>query len=119
MGKTFQNACPRGAVFRFQELVDYAPNGIVSKQLSKTKFSNITLFAFDTGQSLTEHVSPYDALVQVIEGEIEIFLGGKPLVVGSGEALLMPADVPHALQALTRSKMLLVMIKDPPATYSS
>lgn len=84
---------------------------VVSKTLVNKPVGTITLFAFDQGQTLSEHTAPYDALVQILEGEAEISLAGQPVQVKAGEVLLMPANVPHALKAVTAYKMLLTMIK--------
>ena len=91
--------------------VDYAADAIVSKTLLDKKAGTLTLFAFDTGQGLSEHTSPYDASVQVLDGEAELTIGGKPVKVGAGELVIMPAKVPHALTAEKRFKMLLIMVR--------
>jgi quercetin dioxygenase-like cupin family protein len=96
---------------RPQELVDYAPGAIVSRALVKQKGGNVTLFAFDEGQELSEHTSPFDALVQVIDGELTLTIGGTPVQARTGDLVLMPADVPHGLRAPSRAKMLLTMIR--------
>jgi quercetin dioxygenase-like cupin family protein len=92
-------------------LVACADGAIVSRTLVKKPAGTVTLFAFDAGQALSEHTAPFDALVQVLDGEVELAIGGKPVRAHAGELVLMPADVPHALRAVTRMKMLLVMIK--------
>lgn len=91
--------------------IDYQDGSVVSKQIIKKPNGNITLFAFDSGESLTEHTSPYEALVQIIDGEMEIKVGGTPHTVKEGEFLLLPPNIPHGLIAVQRSKMLLTMIK--------
>lgn len=91
--------------------VTYASGSIVSKQLTYNAAGNITLFAFDAGQQLSEHTAPFDAVVQVIDGEAEIHLAGQSHTVRTGQMLIMPANVPHALYAEQRFKMLLTMIK--------
>ncbi|MFC2124194.1 cupin domain-containing protein [Bacteroidota bacterium] len=91
--------------------IDYINGGIASKQLLECKEGNITLFAFDKGQGLTEHTSPFNALVQVIEGAAEISIGGNLNSVSEGESILLPADIPHALTATENFKMILTMIK--------
>lgn len=93
------------------DAVEYQNGSIVSKQILKKPNGNITLFAFDKDESLTEHTSPYEAVVYIVEGEMEITIGGKPYQVGVGEILVMPPNVPHALKASVKSKMLLTMIK--------
>jgi quercetin dioxygenase-like cupin family protein len=87
------------------------PAGIVSRVILKAKNGNVTLFAFDTGQELSEHTAPFDALVTVFEGEALITVGGTPHNVPAGAALLMPANVPHALRAAAPMKMMLTMIR--------
>ena len=93
------------------ELVNYQEGAIVSRELVKKPTGNVTIFAFDEGQGLSEHTAPFDALVQVIEGEVEIHISGKPHKVKTGEVILMPAGEPHALKALSRFKMILAMIR--------
>ena len=91
--------------------IGYADGGAVSKQVLKNEAGNITLFSFDEGQGLSEHAAPFDALVQNLEGEAEIVLGGQPLQLKKGESVIMPAGVKHSLLAKTRFKMLLTMIR--------
>jgi quercetin dioxygenase-like cupin family protein len=98
-------------VSRVIDLVSYQDDAIVSRIVWKRDAGNVTLFAFDAGQELSEHTAPYDALVQVIEGEAAITVAGRAYRVGSGEMLLMPAQQPHALKAVSRFKMLLTMIR--------
>ena len=92
-------------------LVDYQPGSIVSREIIKRNTGKVTLFAFDAEEGLSEHTSPFDALVQILEGEAEITIAGKPNRVGEGELILMPANQPHALKALKRFKMILTMIR--------
>lgn len=96
----------------FNELVAYAPGSVVSKQIIKKETGNVTLFAFDKGEGLSEHTAPFDALVQVIDGKVEILIGGEPYELEKGESVLMPAGIPHALKAVEQFKMLLTMIKE-------
>ena len=91
--------------------IDYQEGAVVSRALIKKPTGNVTLFAFDVGEGLSEHTTPYDAFVQVLDGEAVITVGGEAFDVGQGESILMPADVPHALKAAKRFKMLLTMIK--------
>ncbi|MEO0181250.1 MAG: cupin domain-containing protein [candidate division WOR-3 bacterium] len=98
-------------IVELASLVDYAEGSIVSRTLIQRPSGTITLFSFDKGQALSEHTAPFDALVHVIDGEAEITIEGKPLRVRSGEAVLMPANVPHAVRATDRFKMLLVMVR--------
>ena len=101
----------KGKAFNLENHVDYAAGAVVSKTLIKKEIGNITLFAFDEGQGLSEHTAPFDAVVLILDGEARITLGGQPHVVKSGEMLIMPANVSHALQAEKKFKMLLVMIR--------
>ncbi len=96
---------------KLNDLVDYQDGSIVSREIISKNSGTVTLFAFASGQGLSEHTAPFDALVQVIEGEGEITISGKPAILGPGEAIIMPANEPHAVRAVTRFKMLLVMIK--------
>jgi quercetin dioxygenase-like cupin family protein len=98
-------------VFNIAEQISYTDGGVVSKQVLKNQAGNVTLFSFDKGQGLSEHTAPFDALVQVLDGEVEIRIDGKPHRVQMGEIIIMPANVPHSLQAIERFKMLLTMIK--------
>ena len=83
----------------------------ISKQVLKNEVGNITLFSFDQGQGLSEHTAPFDAFVQILEGEAEIRIGGQPLLLKAGRSVIMPANVSHALHATKRFKMLLTMIR--------
>lgn len=104
-------ATPKGEAFSLAEHISYSPGSVVSKTMLKKDTGNITLFSFDAGQGLTEHTSPYDAVVHILDGKAEIKIGGKPQIVQAGQLLIMPADVPHALHATERFKMLLIMIR--------
>jgi quercetin dioxygenase-like cupin family protein len=101
----------KGRILRVMELVDYSRGSIVSKTLVDRKTGTITLFAFDRAQGLSEHVAPYDAVVQILDGEALITIAGKTLKAKSGDMVIMPANVPHALRAERRFKMLLIMIR--------
>jgi len=92
-------------------LVDYQDGAVVSKEIIKKDKGSVTLFAFDKGQGLSEHTAPFDALVNTLDGEAEICIAGKAHLVKAGQAIIMPANKPHALKAIGRFKMLLVMIK--------
>ena len=96
--------------FLSDEIV-YQDASIVSKQIIKKPSGNITLFAFDKDETLTEHTSPFEAVVYLVDGEMEIRIGGNPYIVKAGEIIIMPPDIPHALLAIQKSKMLLTMIK--------
>ncbi|ABK18609.1 cupin domain-containing protein [Syntrophobacter fumaroxidans] len=101
----------KGKAFNLKGAVDYADGSVVSKTLIKADAGNVTLFAFDAGQGLSEHTAPFDAVVYVLDGEAEITIGGQPQNVVAGEMLIMPANITHALQARKPFKMLLVMIR--------
>jgi quercetin dioxygenase-like cupin family protein len=102
---------PASRVVDLAELVTYGDGAIVSRVLLEGEAGTVTLFAFDGGQSLSEHTAPFDALVHVLDGEGEFIVGGKAHCAGAGQALLMPAHVPHAVKAARRFKMLLTMLK--------
>jgi len=93
------------------DAIAYQNGSIVSKQILKKPNGNITLFAFDKDESLTEHTSPFEAVVYMVDGEMEITIGGEPHNVKAGEILVMPANISHGLKAILKSKMLLTMIK--------
>ncbi len=92
-------------------LIEYQAGTIVSRMLLQKGHGSVTLFALAEGQAISEHTTPFDALVNVIDGEAEVSISGKPLVVKAGEVLLLPANEPHALKATKRFKMILTMIK--------
>ncbi len=108
-----QNELPPGEAHRFVDLLGYAEHGIASRVLAKKGTSNVTLFAFEQGQGLTEHTSPFDALVLVQEGAMTLTIGGRPVRATPGTVVRMPAGVPHALVADEPSRMLLVMLREP------
>ena len=92
-------------------LIDYQEGSVVSRTIIDKKAGTVTLFAFDEDQGLSEHTAPYDAMVYVIEGEVDVTISGKSVKLKKGEMTIMPANQPHALSAKTRFKMLLTMIK--------
>lgn len=94
------------------EVIDYQTKSVVSKTLIDKKMGTITIFAFDKGEGLSEHTVPYDALVYVFDGEVEITIDGKPFRLKKDQMIIMPANSPHALKAIERYKMMLVMIKE-------
>jgi quercetin dioxygenase-like cupin family protein len=100
-----------GQVRRLAELIDYQEGSVVSRQLLKGDGGNVTLFAFDREEGLTEHTSPFDALVYVLDGEAEVVISGFASRLREGEMIVMPANEPHALKAPSPFKMLLVMVK--------
>lgn len=92
--------------------VAYQKDNIVSREIIRRKNGTVTVFAFDKGQGLSEHTAPFDALVQVLEGSVEIRIDGKPYRLSAGQMVVMPEDRPHSLKALTRFKMILTMIRN-------
>lgn len=101
----------KGRAIRLAAAVEYSEGSVVSKTLLDKKTGTLTLFSFDQGQGLSEHTSPYDATVQVLDGAAELTVGGVPHRVGAGELFIMPANVPHSVKAVERFKMLLIMIR--------
>lgn len=93
------------------DLVAYQDGAVVSREIMNRKAGTVTLFAFDEGQGLSEHTAPFDAMVYLLDGEAEITISGKPLRLKMGEMVIMPANQPHALKAINRFKMMLIMLK--------
>jgi quercetin dioxygenase-like cupin family protein len=104
---------PRGVPFSLVDHIAYAEGAVVSKTLVQQEAGTVTLFAFDAGQGLSEHTAPFDAVVQVVDGNADIRIGDQSHTVSAGQMLIMPAHVPHALHAQQRFKMLLTMIRKP------
>jgi quercetin dioxygenase-like cupin family protein len=102
---------PRARVVHLADMVAYQDGAIVSRQVIKADAGNVTLFAFDAGQALSEHTAPFDALVHALDGEAGVTIAGDPFALRAGDAIVLPAGQPHALSALTRFKMLLTMIR--------
>lgn len=100
-----------GKSINLSGLIDYQEGSVVSRTLINKKSGTVTLFAFDTGQGLSEHAAPYDAMVYILEGEADVIISGKSHIVTEGEMIIMPANEPHALKANIDFKMLLIMIK--------
>jgi len=98
-------------VVRLADLVGYQDGSIVSRTLIDKKVGTVTLFAFDKGQGLSEHTAPFDALVYILDGEAEITIAGEAFHLAEGKMIIMPANKPHALQAVKRFKMMLTMIR--------
>jgi quercetin dioxygenase-like cupin family protein len=103
---------PKSEILHIAELVNYQDGSVVSRQITKAEAGNVTLFAFDQDQELSEHTAPFDALVHVLDGNAEIKISGKAFHLKKGEAIIMPANEPHAVKALMRFKMLLTMIRN-------
>ena len=93
------------------DIIDYADGSIVSKTLIDKPVGTITFFAFDRGQKLSEHTTPYDAVVQIIDGSADITINGKIKTVSAGQLIIMPANIPHAVAAKEKFKMMLIMIR--------
>ncbi|TKJ40978.1 cupin [candidate division TA06 bacterium B3_TA06] len=106
-----QNKDLRPQVFDLAGMLSYQDGAVVSHTIIDKKQGTVTLFAFDKDQGLSEHTAPSDAMVYILDGQAEITISGKPYTLSAGEMILMPASQPHALRALTRFKMLLVMVK--------
>lgn len=102
---------PKSEILHLAEMANYQEGSVVSRQITKADTGNVTLFAFDKDQELSEHTAPFDALVHILDGNAEIRISGKPFDLHTGDAIVMPANEPHALRATSRFKMLLTMIR--------
>lgn len=100
-----------GNANNLESLIEYQTDSVISKTIIGKKAGTVTLFAFDKEQGLSEHTAAYDALIYLLDGEAQITISGKPIIVKKGEMVILPANEPHALEALSPYKMLLVMIK--------
>jgi quercetin dioxygenase-like cupin family protein len=100
-----------GKALTLSELVSYQDGSVVSKTLIDKKIGTVTMFSFGAGQGLSEHTVPFDAFVQVVDGEAEVVINGEPQTVSAGQMIIMPANIPHELKAVKPFKMLLVMIR--------
>ena len=100
-----------GEALDLMSLVEYAPGSIVSRTIAENEAGTLTLFAFDVGRGLSEHSAPFDAVVQILDGEAELIIGGESVRTVAGQLVIMPADVPHAVKAPQRFKMLLTMLR--------
>ncbi len=98
-------------ILQLQDMVEYQEGAVVSRTLVDKDAGTITLFAFDVDQALSEHTAPYDAMVHLLDGEMDISISGEHFQIEQGESIIMPADKPHALRAMKPSKMLLIMIQ--------
>jgi quercetin dioxygenase-like cupin family protein len=105
------SVAPKSQVLNLAEMVNYQEGAVVSRQISKADAGNVTLFAFDVEQGLSEHTAPFDALVHILEGEADVSISGQPFRLNAGDAIIMPANEPHALKAVQKFKMLLTMIR--------
>ncbi len=97
--------------FNFANSVNYADGSVVSKIVLRNDKGNLTLFAFDKGEGLSEHTAPFDAVIEILDGKAEIIIGDTTHILKQGEAIILPANIPHALHAIEKFKMLLIMIK--------
>ncbi|HOE97374.1 MAG TPA: cupin domain-containing protein [Candidatus Sumerlaeota bacterium] len=111
MPEPTSHAALSSAPWNTAELIDYQAGAIVSRQILKQKTGSVTLFAFDAGESLSEHTTSFDAVALVLDGRARITIGGAPHVVATGQSILMPAGIPHAVAADERFKMLLMMLR--------
>jgi len=102
----------KSRAIELKNFVNYSKSSIVSKTLVDKKSGTLTLFSFAKGQGLSEHTAPYDAVVQILDGEAELVIAGKPVRARPGEIVIMPANVPHAVRAVKKFKMLLTMIRE-------
>ena len=105
------STAPVAQILELADLVAYQEGSIVSRQVTKAESGNVTLFAFDAGQSLSEHTAPFDALVHVLDGGAQVHISGQIFTLEAGQAIIMPANQPHAVFAQARLKMLLTMIR--------
>jgi len=99
-------------ITKCKDIIDYQEGSVVSRTIIKKPTGTITYFAFDKGEGLSEHTAPFDAMVSVLDGEVEITISGKLYLLQKGDMIIMPANEPHALKAIEKFKMMLVMIKD-------
>jgi quercetin dioxygenase-like cupin family protein len=102
---------PGAVALEFTALISYAEKGIASRVIARNDGGSVTLFAFDVGQELSEHTTPYEALAVVLEGTLTLTIGGTPVRAVSGTVVRIPANVPHAVESPKRSKMMLVMLR--------
>jgi quercetin dioxygenase-like cupin family protein len=105
------STAPTSEVLHMADLVSYQEGAVVSRQITRAEAGNVTLFAFDQDQELSEHTAPFEVLVLVLEGEVEIKISGQLYPLNAGDAIIMPANEPHAVRAIRRFKMLLTMIR--------
>ena len=101
----------KGIIFSANKVIDYADGGVISKELIHSNAGSVTLFSFDAGQGLSEHSAPFDALIQVIEGKMELTVEGTKHVIGAGESFIIPIGAHHSVNAAERFKMIITMIR--------
>ncbi len=105
------SVAPKSKVLKVADLVSYQEDSVVSRQITKAEAGNVTLFAFDEGQELSEHRAPFDALLHVLEGAAHVEISGRAYELAAGQAVILPANEPHSVKATKRFKMLLTMIR--------
>ena len=105
------NEFEKGTIFSYNKSITYAEKAVVSKHILKKETGNISLFAFDKGEGLSEHTTPFDAVVYIVDGKADIKINGVSNILVAGDSIIMPANVPHALIAVEKFKMVLTMIK--------
>ncbi|MCX6067685.1 MAG: cupin domain-containing protein [Chloroflexi bacterium] len=105
------STAPKAETLQIAEMATYQDGSVVSRQITKAEAGNVTLFAFDAGQELSEHTAPFDALVHILDGQAEVYISGQPFQLNTGQAIILPAGQPHALKAQQKFKMLLTMIR--------
>ena len=105
------NEFERSKVFSFNESIGYSEGGIISKTVLKKQTGNISLFSFARGEALSEHTAPYDAMIMVVDGRGEVIIDGKSFILEAGQTIIMPANKPHAVNAVEKFKMVLTMIR--------
>lgn len=105
------NEFEKGKVFSYNDAIEYSDGGIVSKTVLKKETGNISLFSFDKGEALSEHTAPFDAVLQVVDGKGEVIIGGKSNILETGQTIIMPANITHAVKAIEKFKMVLTMIR--------
>ena len=105
------NEFEKSKVFSFNESIEYSNGGIVSKTVLKKQTGNISLFSFAKGEALSEHTAPFDAMIQVVDGRGEVIIGEKSFFLETGQSIIMPANITHAVKAIEKFKMVLTMIK--------
>jgi quercetin dioxygenase-like cupin family protein len=106
-----QRLCRRREINKLIDAIEYQKDSVISKTIIKQSTGNVTIFAFDEGQGLSEHTAPFDAMVYIIDGEVKITIANQDYFLKQGEMIIMPANKPHALKAIKKFKMMLVMIK--------
>lgn len=102
----------KGKLIRLSELVDYAEGTVASRMVINRRCGSVTVFSFDENEGLSEHTSPFDAMVTILDGECEVWVAGNTFTMKEGETIIFPANAPHALSAVTKFKMSLVMVKE-------